>query len=66
MDRACSTHGIIIKRPTYKIFIGISEGKRALGITMHRLKDNIKMDLTKDRGPMISYDFWFHIGQAVS
>jgi hypothetical protein len=29
----------------YRILVGRSEGKRPLGRTMHRLEDNIKMNI---------------------
>jgi hypothetical protein len=43
MGRACSTHGE--KRIAYRILAGKAEGKRPLGRSRRRWKDNIKMDL---------------------
>jgi hypothetical protein len=43
MGRACSTHGE--KRKAYRIFVGMSEGKRPLGRPRRRRVDNIKMDV---------------------
>jgi hypothetical protein len=43
MGRACSTHGV--KKDTYRILVGKSEGKISLGRPRHRWEDNIKMDL---------------------
>jgi hypothetical protein len=37
------------KMNAYSIFMGKPEGRRPLGRPKHRWKDNIKMDLTKDR-----------------
>jgi hypothetical protein len=39
----CGTHGK--GRGSYMVLIGKSEGKRPVGRTRHRWKDNIKMDL---------------------
>ena len=33
------------KRGAYRVFIGLSEGKRTLGRTRHRREDNIKIYL---------------------
>jgi hypothetical protein len=33
------------KRNAYRILVGMPEGKRPLGRSRHRWKDNIKMDL---------------------
>jgi hypothetical protein len=35
------------RRVAYKILIGFSEGKKQLGKTMNRWKNNIKMDFKK-------------------
>jgi hypothetical protein len=43
MGGACSTDGE--KRNAYRLFVGKSEGKRALGKPRRRRVDNIKMDL---------------------
>jgi len=36
------------RRSAYRILVGVSEGKRALGRPMDRLEDNNKMDLQYD------------------
>jgi hypothetical protein len=43
MGGACSTYGE--KRGAYRILVGRPEGRRPLGRTRRRWKDNIKMDL---------------------
>jgi hypothetical protein len=43
MGGECSTNGE--KRNAYRILVVTPEGKRPLGITRRRWKDNIKMDL---------------------
>jgi hypothetical protein len=43
MGRACSTTGEM--RNTYRILVGIPEGKRPLRRSRRRWVDNIKMDL---------------------
>jgi hypothetical protein len=45
---AFSTNGG--KRNAYRLLVGKPEGKRPLGITRHRLLDNIKMNLTRRIG----------------
>jgi hypothetical protein len=40
MGRECSTYGA--SRGAYRILMGKPEGKRPLGRTRHRWKDNIK------------------------
>jgi hypothetical protein len=42
MGRACSTNGA--NRNTYRILVGIPEGKRPLGRPKRRWVDNIEMD----------------------
>jgi hypothetical protein len=43
MGGACGAHGEV--RGAYNISVGRPEGRRPLGRTRHRWKDNIKMDL---------------------
>jgi hypothetical protein len=49
MDRACTTNGH--KRQAYRLLVGESEGKRAVGRPTGRWVDNIMTDLAeRDRG----------------
>jgi len=43
MGGACSTYGE--RKGVYRVLVGKPEGKRPLGRTKRRWKDNIKMDL---------------------
>jgi len=35
----------LVGEKRYKVCIAVSEGKRSLGISVHRWKDNIKIDI---------------------
>jgi len=47
------------RRDVYRILVGKPEGKRPLGITRHRWKDNIKVDLKELGGGM----HWTNLAQ---
>jgi hypothetical protein len=36
---------VLVGEKTYKVFMGKSEGKRSLGVSMHKWEDNIDIDI---------------------
>jgi hypothetical protein len=57
MGMACSTHG---KGNTYRFLVGKPEGKKPLGRSRPRWKDNIKMDLGEIGWGGVD---WIHLAQ---
>jgi hypothetical protein len=61
MGRACSTHWDRLS--AYTILVGKFEGKRRLGRSKHRWKDNIKMELRKIGWGDVG---WIHVDQETN